>query len=427
MSAELFKRLKQRYAPEGLAHFGQGKWYPGEPLPRWSLNCFWRKDGEPIWKRAALIADETREYPDAAANAPRLLRDVAERLGVSGEFLFPAYEDEVYYLWRERKLPVNVDRCEERTLGSAVGYVLPLARVDKGSGWRSSPWFLRRERCYLIPGDSPLGFRLPLDSQPWVRPGDFPHVIPEDPTQSFAALEPYTELCARGAVDSTEARALADGELVLDDPAAVVRTSLSAEERHGVLYIFMPPTRTVDEYLEIVAAVEASAQALGQPVILEGYEPPSDPRLVNFKVTPDPGVIEVNVQPSASWEELVALTTHLYETANELKLASEKFMLDGRHVGTGGGNHIVMGGATTGDSPFLRRPDLLRSLISYWHNHPALSYLFSGLSSGRRRRRRAWTKRATTRCMSSSSRSSNSQKLEPKCLRGSWTVCSGIS
>jgi uncharacterized protein (DUF2126 family)/transglutaminase-like putative cysteine protease len=410
ISGELFKRLKLRYAPEGLAHFGQGKWYPGEPLPRWSLNCFWRRDGKPIWRDPELIADETRTYPEAAANAPWLLGAIAERLGVSGEFIFPAYEDAVYYLWRERKLPVNVNGCEanltdagererlgrifERTLGDAVGYVLPLARADQGSGWRSSRWFLRRERCYLIPGDSPLGFRLPLDSQPWVRPGDFPHVIPQDPSQSFAALKPYGEVRARGAADWHAAdrgaadRPAADAPVAdapaaaLGDSAAVVRTSICAEERHGVLYIFMPPTRTLEDYLEIVAAVEACAQALGQPVIVEGYEPPSDPRLVNFKVTPDPGVVEVNVQPSASWKELVALTTHLYETAIECKLRSEKFMLDGRHVGTGGGNHIVLGGATTRDSPFLRRPDLLRSLISYWHNHPSLSYLFSGLFIG---------------------------------------------
>jgi uncharacterized protein (DUF2126 family)/transglutaminase-like putative cysteine protease len=399
IASELFHRLKERYAPQGLAHFGQGKWYPGEQLPRWSLNCFWRADGEPIWRERELIADEARPYPDAAANAQRFLRTVANRLCVPADNVFPAYEDAVYYLWRERKLPSNTDpldtkltdplererlaRIFERGLGTIAGFVLPLARSDEGDTWRSSSWFLRRDRCFLIPGDSPLGYRLPLDSQPWISPSEFPHVIPADPTQSFPRLLPYAQIqqqvCEQGA-------AAADGAPTSPgataDPASVARTSICAEERNGVLYIFMPPTRTLDDYVEIIAAVEATASTLGQPVIIEGYEPPVDPRLVNFKVTPDPGVIEVNVQPSANWPELVERTTYLYASANECKLRSEKFMLDGRHVGTGGGNHIVLGGATPKDSPFLRRPDLLRSLISYWHNHPALSYLFSGLFIG---------------------------------------------
>ncbi len=399
LAAELFRRLKERYAPRGLAHFGQGKWYPGEALPRWSLNCFWRKDGEPLWCDRSLVADETRDDPDAAANAPRILRSIAERLGVSPAHVFPAYEDAIYYLWRERKLPLNVDpsaakltdarererlaRLFERTLGDAVGHVLPLARPTEDAQWQSGAWFLRRDRCYLVPGDSPLGYRLPLESQPWVEAGDYPHVHPPDPTQEFTALAPHAhfqELTRARDAGASEAAAAAVQSP--HDPAAVVRTSICAEARGGVLYIFMPPTRSLDDYLEILAAVEAAAKEIGQPVIIEGYDPPPDPRLVNFKVTPDPGVIEVNVEPSASWDELVARTTHLYDTAHECELRSEKFMLDGRHVGTGGGNHIVLGGATVGDSPFLRRPDLLRSLISYWHNHPSLSYLFSGLFIG---------------------------------------------
>jgi uncharacterized protein (DUF2126 family)/transglutaminase-like putative cysteine protease len=384
LAAELFWKLQARYAPSGLVHFGQGKWYPGEQLPRWSLNCFWRKDGEPIWTERALIADEARRYPQAHANAPRLLAAIAAALGVGAEHVFPVYEDVFYYAWRERKLPANVDaihskvadplererlmRVFESELAAPVGYVLPITRPVEGAPWRSGRWFLRRERCYLIPGDSPIGFRLPLDSLPWVEPADFPHLYPPDPNQSFAPLAPHRDL-----------REPVGGEA---KPADIVRTSMCAEARDGLLYVFMPPTRSLDDYLQIVAAVESCARSLGQPVVIEGYEPPADPRLANFKVTPDPGVIEVNVQPSASWDELVELTSHLHETAHALRLRSEKFMIDGRHVGTGGGNHIVLGGATPGDSPFLRRPDLLRSLISYWHNHPSLSYLFSGLFIG---------------------------------------------
>ncbi len=399
-AADLYRRLKDRYAPQGLAHFGQGKWYPGEQLPRWSLNCFWRKDGEPIWRNPALIADESTHYDVGAAQSARFLAQVATELGFDPKFVFPAFEDAFYYLWRERQLPVNVDPFDskledplerarlvkifEQGLDKAIGHVLPVARSEDGRRWQTGPWFLRAERCYLVPGDSPLGYRLPLDSQPWTAAGDFPFIHSPDPTREFAPLPAYTTIRRQVATrDAALAPVITDRPPSPKESASsLTRTSMCAEARDGVLYLFMPPVRELEDYLELIGAVEAAAEALDQPIILEGYEPPADPRLRNFRVTPDPGVIEVNVQPSESWHELVDRTTYLYEAARESRLQSEKFMLDGRHVGTGGGNHFVLGGATPQDSPFLRRPDLLRSLLGYWHNHPSLSYLFSGLFIG---------------------------------------------
>ncbi|NQD92642.1 transglutaminase family protein [Pseudomonas sp. CrR25] len=399
LAAELFHRLRTHYAPQALVHFGQGKWYPGEPLPRWSLNCYWRKDGEPLWQDAALYADEQRDYGADQASAARFLAVLAERLGVAGEHCFPAYEDWFYYLWRERKLPSNLspedprlaDPLErerlrqvfEQGLGKVVGHVLPLARRSEAPGWQSGAWFLRGEHCRLLPGDSPLGYRLPLDSLPWVSQGDYPYVNPADPSQAFPPLPAAAQIRRqlRGVWNGSQgatARRPAAGQSAAD----VVRTALCAEPRGGCLYLFMPPLAQLEEYLELVAAIEATAAELGCPVLLEGYEPPPDPRLQVFRVTPDPGVIEVNIHPAASWAELVERTEFLYEAARQTRLSSEKFMIDGRHTGTGGGNHFVLGGATPADSPFLRRPDLLRSLLGYWHNHPSLSYLFSGLFIG---------------------------------------------
>ena len=400
LAVDLYQRLRERHAPMGLQHFGQGKWYPGEQLPRWSLNAFWRRDGEPVWERQDLFASESANYSVTDGNARRFLTAFATKLGLSPDFVTAAYEDPFYYEWRAARLPANVASSDARLDDAAegarlarladkgrdavTGYVLPMARDSANTHWQSGSWFLRRERCYLAPGDSPMGMRLPLDSLPWAAPEDRPQLHAPDPNQAFAKLPAYSKIRARLArprpdVPHAQARRAPGAH---ESAYWIARTAICAEPRHGVLYIFMPPTGGLEEYLELVAAVEATAEELSQPVILEGYEPPRDPRLNNFKVTPDPGVIEVNIHPSSSWEELVDRTTHLYEAARASRLTSEKFMLDGRHTGTGGGNHLVLGGATPEDSPFLRRPDLLASLVAYWHNHPSLSYLFSGLFIG---------------------------------------------
>ncbi len=418
-AAELFHRLREKYAANGLMHFGQGKWYPGEQLPRWSLNCFWRKDGEPIWNSPALYADEKINYGATSEQAERFLKRVAERLGMTGDYVFPAFEDVYYYLWRERRLPGNVDPFDSRVddplererlmkvftqgLSHTVGHVLPIMKNTRNE-WQTGPWFLRAERCYLFPGDSAMGYRLPIDSQPWTAASDYPYVnVPDaetatDPLASYAALrgrvtgQAAVRMQSRPSGADQGAAAAGQGRAwekptdtapgFKESAGWITRLAMCAEPRDGKLYIFMPPANTLDDYLEIVAAVEATAEEMSLPVILEGYEPPSDPRLTHFRVTPDPGVIEVNIHPARSWDQLVDQTTHLYESAYYTRLTTEKFMLDGRHTGTGGGNHFVLGGATPNDSPFLRRPDLLKSLIAYWHNHPSLSYLFSGLFIG---------------------------------------------
>jgi uncharacterized protein (DUF2126 family)/transglutaminase-like putative cysteine protease len=422
----LVRRLRDHFAPGGLLHHGQGKWYPGESLPRWTLGLYWRKDGRPVWRDPGLVADENKPKELTSAEAKGFISALAERLGVNPDHAVPGYEDTWYYLWKERRLPTNVDPLDnklsnpedrarlakifEQGLDKVVGYALPLRReyqVDEAGAWTSGAWFFRPERMYLVPGDSPMGYRLPLDSMPWVAESEYPYTYEQDPMEERAPLrdraalsrqlrltggpEPRSPLgLVEQVLDSGPGRMRRLQHTHPDDlsPAMgesapwIIRTALCTEVRGGAMRVFMPPQRYVEDYLELVAAVEDTAASLGIPVMIEGYTPPHDPRLNAIKVAPDPGVIEVNMHPAASWDELVKNTTALYEEARLSRLATEKFMLDGRHTGTGGGNHIVVGGPKPSDSPMLRNPGLLRSLIGYWHNHPSLSYLFSGLFVG---------------------------------------------
>jgi uncharacterized protein (DUF2126 family)/transglutaminase-like putative cysteine protease len=392
LAGQLVRRLQARFAPGALLHFGQGKWYPGESLPRWTLGCYWRRDGVAVWDDPRLLADDAdgSAGPDDAQRFTALL---ARRLGVDPQDAIPGYEDAWYWLWRERRLPLNVDPLEarlddpeerarlarvfEQGLGRVVGYVLPLSPYAAG-GWRSERWALRGGHLLLVPGDSAMGYRLPLDSLPWEPPAVRAVEHERDPMAPRAPL-PHVQLLLQARPRAAVARGIPERPAA---PEGAVRTALCVEPRHGRLHVFMPPNRLLENYLYLVRAVEETARDSKTPVVIEGYAPPADHRLERFEVTPDPGVIEVNVHPAHDWPDLVSRTLGVHEEARQCRLGTEKFMLDGRHTGTGGGNHLTLGGPTPADSPFLRRPDLLRSLLAYWHNHPSLSYVFSGLFVG---------------------------------------------
>lgn len=377
LSEALLLKLKNRFAPNGVLHYGQGKWYPGEEIPRWALATFWRSDKKPLWRNPKLLADAHADLGHDNNSAKQFARTLCASLGIKTNMVQAAYEDAWHYLRKEQELPVTIDPYNanlkddlerkrlaallQRGLDSISGYVLPLQPKD--DHWQSSRWQLRAKRIILIPGDSPMGMRLPLDSIEKPLPTDDPDGV--DPFAERAALKQRSNRKNR-ATESVEP----------------IRTTLCVESRNGRLHIFMPPLPRLEQWIALLRAIEKTAARLNTPIILEGYEPPKDPRLQRLHVTPDPGVIEVNIHPAANWQELRDNTFALYQDARQSRLAAEKFMLDGRHTGTGGGNHITLGSTKPEDSPFLRRPDLLGSLVNFWQHHPSLSYVFSGMFVG---------------------------------------------
>jgi len=383
-ASELAARLKARWAPQGLVHRGQGRWYPGEPLPRWQIGLYWRTDGLPLWPDEALLADPWgaapagSPVPDSAAQD--LLAAIAEGLSLPLSQVRPAYEDPLSRMAAKARLPkgdpvapdADVDsetgkdtvagRAEllarlDKSTEAPAAFVLPLHRRDDEGGWASADWRLRRGRIVLLDGDSPAGLRLPLNAISWKPPRPR---FDTDPTTVGDELHPSTE------------------EAEVDDDETAPTTAMVAEVRDGLLYVFMPPTEALDHFVDLIGRVHDAAAKTGCPVVIEGYDPPPDPRLTSTTITPDPGVIEVNIAPTASFAEQSRQLETLYEEARLARLSTESFQFDGSHSGTGGGNHITLGGITPKDSPLLRRPDLLISLLTYWQRHPALSYLFAG-------------------------------------------------
>ncbi|KCV82007.1 IMP dehydrogenase [Actibacterium atlanticum] len=433
LADKLIRRLRSRFAPNGFLHYGQGKWYPGETLPRWTYSLYWRRDGKPVWKNPDLVAGETPDPSTATPeNADQFLTKFAENLGIGPDYVRPTYEDPAEWILKEAGLPENVTpedsklkdpevrariaRVFARGLDTPAGYAMPIQRWQSkatGKRWRSEAWKTRRGHLFLIPGDSPVGFRLPLGTLPHVPPAEYPYIYTTDPSVPLAPLPDFhaewsqkrreimaeLERIAREEADTLpevtpehvqpssaprdegqpRQRIIEQG---IDPKDGAVRTAIAIEPRDGKLCLFMPPVEALDDYLELLANAEATAEELGLPIHIEGYTPPDDARLSVIRVAPDPGVIEVNIQPAHSWQDCVDITTGVYEDARQTRLGADKFMIDGRHTGTGGGNHVVVGGETLHDSPFLRRPDLLRSLILHWQRHPSLSYLFAGLFIG---------------------------------------------
>lgn len=365
---ELIRRLHERTAHGGLLHFGQGKWYPGEALPRWAFQCISRVDGVAVWENARLIALEDQQFGYDLTDSLRFVTALSRRLQVSVENILPAFDPDGE--------PLNPE---------PVGYILPLRRrqPDGMLAWSSQLWFPRPERFVLSFGDSPVGYRIPVELMPFVAPDELAYEYEENGSPTKRVKIPASP-ARRPDLFGVEPAAdpLPPLSGTAEAATVLIRPSLCVQVRDGKLCVFLPFVPVLADYLDLIAAVEDTCEYLRVSIWVEGYTTPHDLRLRIFGLTPDPGVLEVNLPPTSNWDELEAQNEVLFEEALSHRLIAGKFAYDGSHLATGGGSHIVLGAATVPDSPMLRRPDLLRSMIAFWQNHPSLSYLFSGMYVG---------------------------------------------
>ncbi len=376
---ELLSRLRKHFSPGSVAQAGQGKWYGGEELPRWSLNSFWRADGEPVWVNESLLADPSVSGKAPAHAAQALLTKLAQDFGFSASQVIPAYENgavpvpvESVPLASGTPAPAVSKNTPKTPLEEPAGWVLPLTFSADQEDWVSDTWKLTGPKLTLVSGDSPLGYRLPLSTIILDKPLE-PVPPPRDPFQEKAPLLPRQRL---------NPVLKAPGDKSKPEAKGAVRTALAVQVRDGKINVFLPPLSLLEHFLELIAKIEAAAGALHLSVVLEGYEPPADPRLLNFRITPDPGVLEVNIHPVSDWPALKSCEEILYEEARQIGLSAVKFTINGRPVGSGGGNHLVLGASIPEKSPFFRQPRLLPAMIAYWQKHPSLSYFFTSLFVG---------------------------------------------
>lgn len=340
LGIELLHRLLAVSTPGGIIVHGQGKWYANEVLPRWTVGCYWLKNGAPLWQNPALFAEGFKDYGFTIEHAEKFIKALAKALDVDGSTILPAYEDEQWQqLLEAGELPTSAMPQHK-----PLGYVLPLiCRVGKNP-FQSYAWTFKRGALFLLKGSSSIGFRMPLNS------------VKKHPPKGDSEIE--------------------------KDFSTSIPKALCVELQHGCLRIFVPPIDHLETYCSLVHAIEKASASLHCPIFLEGYPPPKDPALGHFQITPDPGVLEVNVYPSSNWKELKDTMFTLYAEAKRVKLTTEKYLIDGRRVSGGGGHHIIIGAATPIDSPILQKPDLLQSILTFWQHHPCLSYFFSGLFVG---------------------------------------------